>query len=97
MFIICACLPALRSVLTKIAPGIFGTTGKNSYPSGAGYYRQEDSNGDSKRALSSHPMGNFSQQSSKIVKTVDVDVTRAQTTGSDEDLMYPPRQHRFPE
>ncbi|KAF5013254.1 hypothetical protein FDECE_729 [Fusarium decemcellulare] len=91
MFIICACLPALRSVLSKIAPSLFGTTAKGSYPSG-GYYRYGGSNEDSKGHSSSHQMSSL-DTSGKIAKSVDVDVTQEQRTASDDDLVYPPRSY----
>ncbi|KAH7253444.1 hypothetical protein B0J15DRAFT_526719 [Fusarium solani] len=91
MFIICACLPALRSVLSKLAPRFFGTTRKNSYPSGD-YYRHEGSNQDSERQVSSHHLRSL-DSSGKITKSVDVDVTQEQRTASDEDLVYPPRSY----
>ncbi|RMJ16491.1 hypothetical protein CDV36_003783 [Fusarium kuroshium] len=91
MFIICACLPALRSVLSKLAPRFFGTTRKKSYPSGY-YYRHEGSNQDSERQVSSHHLRSL-DSSGKITKSVDVDVTQGQRTASDEDLVYPPRSY----
>ncbi|RSL59476.1 hypothetical protein CEP53_005761 [Fusarium sp. AF-6] len=91
MFIICACLPALRSVLSKLAPRFFGTTRKNSYPSGD-YYRHEGSNQDSERQVSSHHLRSL-DSSGKITKSVDVDVAQEQRTASDEDLVYPPRSY----
>ncbi|KAF4473095.1 hypothetical protein FALBO_21 [Fusarium albosuccineum] len=91
MFIICACLPALRSVLSKIAPSLFGTTAKGSYPSG-GYYRYGGSNEDSKGHSSSHQMSSL-DTSGKIAKSVDVDVRQEQRTASDDDLVYPPRSY----
>ncbi|EEU37535.1 uncharacterized protein NECHADRAFT_87371 [Fusarium vanettenii 77-13-4] len=91
MFIICACLPALRSVLSKLAPRFFGTTRKKSYPSGD-YYRHEGSNQDSELQVSSHHMRSL-DSSGKITKCVDVDVTQEQRTASDEDLVYPPRSY----
>ncbi|KAJ3535360.1 hypothetical protein NM208_g7165 [Fusarium decemcellulare] len=91
MFIICACLPALRSVLSKIAPSLFGTTAKGSYPSG-GYYRYGGSNEDSKGHSSSHQMSSL-DTSGKIAKSVDVDVAQEQRTASDDDLVYPPRSY----
>ncbi|RSL96757.1 hypothetical protein CEP52_011303 [Fusarium oligoseptatum] len=66
MFIICACLPALRSVLSKLAPRFFGTTRKKSYPSGD-YYRHEGSNQDSERQVSSHHLRSL-DSSGKITK-----------------------------
>ncbi|KAH7007257.1 hypothetical protein EDB80DRAFT_718487 [Ilyonectria destructans] len=91
MFIICACMPAIRSILSKMAPEFFGTNPKMSYPSTDGYYRHQGSKEDSKRQ-SSHQMSTLSN-SGKIVRSVNVDVSREQMTASDEELVYPPRHY----
>lgn len=91
MFIICACMPAIRSILSKLAPEFFGTNPKMSYPSTDGYYRHQGSKEDSKRQPS-HQMSTLSN-SGKIVRSVNVDVSREQMTASDEELVYPPRHY----
>lgn len=85
MFIICACLPALRSVLVRLAPGVFSTLDERSYPtpknthgSSKGYQRQG-----SIRELSDL------SNSQGVVKTVDVDVYRTERSASDEVLVEP--------
>lgn len=42
--------------------------------------------------MSSHQLSNLSQ-STKIVKSIDVDVTREQRSASDEELVYPHRRY----
>lgn len=85
MFIICACLPALRSVLVRLAPGVFSTLDERSYPTpnnidsdNRGYQRQG-----SLRELS-----DLSNEGG-VVKTVDVDVYRTERSASDEVLVEP--------
>ncbi|KAK7427394.1 hypothetical protein QQZ08_006163 [Neonectria magnoliae] len=92
MFIICACMPALRSILSKIAPNVFGSSVKRSYPSTGGYYRHDGSNADSNRQPFSHQLSNL-ENSGKIMRSVDVDVSREQRSASDEELVYPPRHY----
>lgn len=87
MFIICACLPALRSVLVRVAPGIFSTLDERSYPT------PHDHDGSSrgyKRQGSLRELSDFSN-SRGVVKTVDVDVYRTERSASDEVLVEPRR------
>lgn len=87
MFIICACLPALRSVLVQVAPGIFSTLDERSYPT------PRDHDGSSrgyKRQGSLRELSDLSN-SRGVVKTVDVDVYRTERSASDEVLVEPRR------
>ncbi|KAH6892391.1 hypothetical protein B0T10DRAFT_559979 [Thelonectria olida] len=89
MFIICACMPAIRSVLSKVAPAFFGSYAKRSYPSSGGYYRHDGSKEESsKHTLSSHKLSNL-KNSGKIVKSINVDVVSDHRSASDEELVYP--------
>ncbi|KAH7139806.1 hypothetical protein B0J13DRAFT_478123 [Dactylonectria estremocensis] len=96
MFIICACMPAIRSVLSRLAPDFFGTNPKMSYPSTDGYYRHQGSKEGSRQQQDSHQMSNLGEPR-KIVRSVNVDVSRDQMTASDEELVYPPRHYYLSE
>ncbi|KAH7129284.1 hypothetical protein EDB81DRAFT_661477 [Dactylonectria macrodidyma] len=96
MFIICACMPAIRSVLSRLAPEFFGTNPKMSYPSTDGYYRHQGSKDESRQQQDSHRMNSLSEPR-KIVRSVNVDVSREQMTASDEELVYPPRHYYLSE
>lgn len=59
MMIICACLPALRAVLSRLAPKVFGwSTVDKSYERN-GHYVAEDGIKGSSGALSSHQLSNM--------------------------------------
>jgi hypothetical protein len=106
MFIICACLPAIRSILAKLAPALLGSDNKSSYPAGVKYLRHGgDGGGDDvdggniesqqsggTPGSSSHQLRKLSPPG-KIMKSVDVEVYRQEPTASDEELVYSPRRH----
>lgn len=85
MFIICACLPALRSVLVQMAPGVFSTLDERSYPTPN---NKDSDNHGYQRQGSLRELTDFSNGGG-VVKTIDVDVYRTERSASDEVLVEP--------
>lgn len=82
MFIICACMPALRAIISHYAPSIFGwSTVDHSYPRSGGYVDV----GNSKDPSSSHQLSSLERSGNKVVYPEE-------RTASDEDLV--PAQRR---
>lgn len=85
MFIICACLPALRSVLVRAAPGVFSSLDERSYDTPN---KRDSSNRGYQRQGSLRELDDLSS-TGRVVKTVDVDVYRTERSASDEVLVEP--------
>ncbi|KAI0418964.1 hypothetical protein F5X98DRAFT_336817 [Xylaria grammica] len=91
IFIICACLPSIRSITLKIFPQFFGTK-KDTNLSGR-YYRQNDR--DSNHTSSSHHLKSLSK-SGKILKSVDLHISHeSRETADDKELLDPPLGHVY--
>ncbi|KAH7308650.1 hypothetical protein B0I35DRAFT_442359 [Stachybotrys elegans] len=75
IFIMCACLPSIRSIMVKVAPKVFGSTAGDSKNSG---YKQGSSHTGSQQLSNLTKAGN-------IVKKTDVHIYR-EMSASDEEL-----------
>lgn len=97
MFIICACLPAVRSILSQLIPGVFGGSSvHSSYPSGVKYYRHDGSESKGRKEDSSSLQLNRFDQPGKPSAGVSVNMYSEGRTTTDEDLTYPPSSRRTP-
>lgn len=89
MFIICACMPAMRSILRKLAPSYFGSSHSGGY-SGAKVAQDFGPNAQYHRTPSKNGYSSHRSASSKtgiITKAIDVESYRTERSESDVELV----------